>query len=85
MWLSVCMNYELSLQLDTHQAKQSEFPITTGLQNGSALTLYLFAVVMDALMRHIQDDIPQFMLSSNAIVLVDEITTCVSAQSEAWR
>lgn len=36
----------------------SEFPITVGLHQGLALSPYLFALVMDELTRHIQEDIP---------------------------
>ena len=52
--------------------KTSEFPITVGLHQGSALSPYLFALVMDELTRHIQDIVPWCMLFTDDIVLVDE-------------
>ena len=36
----------------------SDFLITIGLHQGSALSLFLFAIVMDGLTRAIQDEIP---------------------------
>ena len=36
----------------------SNFSITIGLHQGSALSLFLFAIVMDELTRVIQDEIP---------------------------
>ena len=36
----------------------SEFSITVGLHQGSALSPYLFDLVMDELTRHIHDDVP---------------------------
>lgn len=35
-----------------------EFPITVGLDQGSALGPYLFALVMDELTNTIQDEVP---------------------------
>ena len=35
----------------------NEFPITVWLHEGSTLSLYLFALVMDELTRNIQDDV----------------------------
>ena len=42
----------------THEGQTESFPITVGLHQGSSLSLYLFALVMDELTRYIQDDIP---------------------------
>jgi hypothetical protein len=36
----------------------SDFPIKIGLYQGSALSLYLFALVMDEVTRDLQGDIP---------------------------
>ena len=36
----------------------SDFSITIGLHQGSALSPFLFAIVMDGLTRAIQDEIP---------------------------
>lgn len=44
-------------------AETSKFSITIELYQGSALSSYLFALVMDELTRHIQLDIPSFFLA----------------------
>jgi hypothetical protein len=48
------------------------FPIKIGLHQGSALSPYLFALVMDEVTRDIQGDIPWCMLFADDVVLVDE-------------
>ena len=49
-----------------------DFPINMGLYQGSALSLFLFIIVMDELTRGIQDETPWCMLFANDIVLIDE-------------
>ena len=63
----------------------SEFPITVGLHQGSALNPYLFVLVMDELTMHIQDDIPLCMLFADDIVLINETKSGVNAKLEVWR
>ena len=50
----------------------NDFPITIGLHQGFALSTYLFALVMDELIRHMQDKVPWYMLFVDDIVLVAE-------------
>ena len=50
----------------------TEFPIRIGLHQGSALSPYLFTIVMDELTREIQDRAHWCMLFADNIVLVDE-------------
>ena len=52
-----------------------DFPIMIGLHQGSALSSYLFALVMDEVTRDIQGDIPWCMLFADDVVLVDESRT----------
>ena len=62
----------------------SDFSITIELHQESALSLFLFVIVMDELTRAIQDEIPWFMLFADDIVLIDEMRTRVNAKLELW-
>ena len=55
------------------------FPISVGLHQGSALSPYLFAIVVDELTKHVQEDVPWCMLFADDIVLVDETKEGVMA------
>ena len=46
----------------------SDFPIKIGLHQGSALSPYIFALVMDEVTRDIQGDIPWCMLFADDVV-----------------
>ena len=52
--------------------KDHKFLFTIGLHQGSTLSLYLFALVMDELTRLIQDEVVWPILFADDIVLVDE-------------
>jgi hypothetical protein len=63
----------------------TNFPITVGLHQGSALSPFLFAIVMDELTRSIQENVPWCMLFADDIVLIDESRAGVNAKLELWR
>jgi len=63
----------------------SNFSISIGLHQRSALSPFLFAIVMDELTRAIQDEIPWCMLFADDIVPVDETRAGVNAKLELWR
>jgi hypothetical protein len=60
----------------------NDFPINIGLHQGSALSPYLFALVMDGVTRDIQGDIPWCMLFTDDVVLVYESRTGVDQKLE---
>jgi hypothetical protein len=69
----------------TSDGDTNDFPINIGLHQGSALSSYLFALVMDEVTRDIQGGVPWYMLFVNDAVLVDESRTGVDQKLELWR
>ncbi|EMS66157.1 Arginyl-tRNA synthetase, cytoplasmic [Triticum urartu] len=69
----------------TSDVDTADFPIKIGLHQGSALSPYLFALVMDEVTRDIQGDIPWCMLFADDVVLVDDSRTGVNRKLELWR
>jgi hypothetical protein len=63
----------------------NDFLINIGLHQGSALSSYLFALVMDEIIRDIQGGIPWYMLFADDVILVDESRTGVDQKLELWR
>jgi hypothetical protein len=68
----------------------NDFPINIGLHQGSALSPYLFALVMDEITRDIQYGIPWCMLFADDVVLVGmrvgpKLTRSWSCGDELWR
>jgi hypothetical protein len=57
-------------------------PINVGLHQGSALSPYLFTLVMDEVTSDIQDGVPWCMLFTDDVILVDESRTGVDQKLE---
>ncbi|GJV27347.1 integrator complex subunit 11 [Tanacetum coccineum] len=58
------------------------FPVEVGLHQGSAISPYLFAMILNDLSRGIQEDIPWSMIFPDDIVLVSESTEVYRAELE---
>jgi hypothetical protein len=69
----------------TSDGDTNDFLINIGLHQGSALSPYLFTLVMDEVTRDIQGGIPWCMLFADDVVLVDESRTGVEQKLELWR
>uniref|UniRef100_A0A8I6Y6K2 Reverse transcriptase domain-containing protein n=1 Tax=Hordeum vulgare subsp. vulgare TaxID=112509 RepID=A0A8I6Y6K2_HORVV len=69
----------------TSDGDTNDFPIRIGLHQGSALSPYLFDLVMDEVTRDIQGDIPWCILFADDVVLVDDSRTGVNRKLEFWR
>ena len=60
----------------------NDFAISMGLHYGSALSPFLFTLVLDELTRGIQDEVPWCMLFADDIVFIDETRQGVNAKLE---
>ena len=69
----------------TNVGRTEEFPITMGVHQGSALSPFLFAIVMDEITKSIQDEVPRCMMFADDVVLMDETKEGVQAKLELWR
>jgi hypothetical protein len=69
----------------TSDGDTNDFTINIGLHQGSALSSYLFALVMDGVTRDIQGGISLCMLFVNDVILVDDSRTGVDQKFELWR
>ena len=56
-----------------------------GLHQGLILSPCLFTLVLDVLIKHIQDLVPQCMLFTNNIVLIEESREELNGKLELWR
>ena len=69
----------------TCDGNTTDFSINIGLHQGSALSPYLFALVMDEVTRDIQGEIPWCMLFADDVVLIDESRSRINRKLELWR
>ena len=69
----------------TNDGNIDYFPIKIGLHQGSAISPYLFALVMDEVTRNIQGNISWCMLFADDVVLVDKSQAKVNVKLELWR
>jgi Reverse transcriptase (RNA-dependent DNA polymerase) len=61
------------------------FSIKIGLHQGSALSPYIFTLVMNEITKDIQEDIPWCMLFADDVALIDESRIGVNQKLELWR
>ena len=69
----------------TTYGETSEYPVSISLHQGSALSPYLFALIMDEVTAHIQKEAPWFMLFANDKVLVNESRDGATTKLKRWR
>ncbi|KAF3627840.1 putative pre-mRNA-processing factor 6-like [Capsicum annuum] len=72
-------------QVRTAGGDSEHFTVLIGLHEGSTLSPFLFALVMDVLTRRIQGKVPWCMLFADDVVLIDETRGGVNDKLEVWR
>ena len=77
------MYKDATMFVRTCDVNTTDFPINIGLQQGSALSPYLFALVMDEVTRDIQGEIHWCI--ADDVVLVDESMAGINRKLELWR
>nr|XP_016481884.1 PREDICTED: uncharacterized protein LOC107802819 [Nicotiana tabacum] len=71
-------------QVRTVESDSKDFSVVMGLHQGSALSPFLFTLVMNVLTHNIQGDMPWCMLFADDIVLIDESRVGVNERLELW-
>ncbi|VFQ99294.1 unnamed protein product [Cuscuta campestris] len=69
----------------TSRGVSDSFSVGMGLHQGSALSPFLFALVMDVLTQGVQDGVPWCMLFADDIVLIDDTRDGLNDKLELWR
>ena len=65
--------------------EMEKFPVKVGLHQGSALSPYLFNLIMDVISAEVRDEVPLSMLLANDIVLSSSQHENVEKKLEEWR
>ncbi|KAI5734291.1 hypothetical protein M8J77_004769 [Diaphorina citri] len=60
-------------------------PVGVGLHQGSALSPYVFDLVMDVMTRNVKDEAPWCMMFADDVVLAAESASILTRKLERWR
>ena len=65
--------------------ESNSFGVEVGLHQGSALSPYLFLLLMDVLTQDVRKDVPGSMMFADHIVLFGDVETDMTEYLETWR
>ena len=65
--------------------ESNRFGVEVGLHQGSALSPYLFLLLMDVLTEDVRKDVPESMMFADDIVLCGDDETDMTEYLETWR
>ena len=65
--------------------RSNSFGVEVGLHQGSALSPYLFLLLMDVLTEDVRKDVPRSMIFADEIVLCSDDETDMTEYLETWR
>ena len=65
--------------------ESSQFNVEVGLHQGSALSPYLFLILMDELTERVRKEAPESMLFADDIVLCGDKDVDMTEYLESWR
>lgn len=62
-----------------------DFTVKVGVHRESALSLYLFSLIMDELTESVQDKALRIMMFADDVVLADDNTNVLQGKHERWQ
>ena len=77
--------YNMRCEVRCAVGKTSPFEVEVGVHQGSALSPFVFARVMDHLTEEVRREAPWNMLFADDVVLVNETREGVEEELERWR
>jgi len=69
----------------TSEGDTEDVPIDIGLHQVSALSPFMFTILMDVLTKEIQGEVPWYMLFADDIIIIDKTSDGINRKLEQWR
>ena len=79
------MYHDVKTCVRSSMGETASFAVKVGLHQGSALSPYLFDLIMDVLSEEVKEEAPWSMMFADDIVLCDVERTKVEEKLETWR
>jgi len=75
----------VKISVRTSRCDMEDIPIDIRPRQGSTLSSFLSAIVMDELIKRIQDEVSRYMLFVNDIILINKTRDGHNSKLEQWR